>query len=150
MKTKLPAIPTKDQSLAKSSLKALKRITETRKRQSKPVELTYAVDGSEITIPDSALDYFQKILQSLSEGKKVEVHCEHSELTTQQAADYLNVSRPFVVKLMETGKLPFVKVGRHRRVKFSEVKKYEKRRNKKVDENLKELAKLSQEMNLGY
>ena len=72
----------------------------------------------------------------------------HAELTTQEAADLLNVSRPFLVSLFETGQLPFHHVGVHRRVRFSDLMTYKQRRDAEGETALRELAALSAELKL--
>ena len=72
----------------------------------------------------------------------------HAELTTQEAANILNVSRPHMVKLLEEGKLPFHKTGRHRRVLFADLMQYKAQREKESNEALQELADISQNLGL--
>ena len=71
-----------------------------------------------------------------------------AELTTQEAADLLNVSRPFLIGLLEDGQLPHHKVGTHRRVRFADLMTYKRRRDAESEEALRELTALSQEMKL--
>lgn len=79
-----------------------------------------------IKIPLSALKVLAKLLKSMSLGKPVSLVPLATELTTQAAAELLGCSRPHFVKLLEDGKIPFIKVGRHRRVKFEDVMEYKK------------------------
>lgn len=148
MNPKDKPISANDRTLARHSLKVLRRIAKVHKEHSKPLELKVTDDGSELQIPLSAIDDLEKMLKNLSQGNRNEVLSEDQMLTSQQAADYLNVSRPFVVKLMESGKIPFSKVGRHRRVKFSDLKNYENQQQKIADQKLKELTQQAQELNL--
>ena len=75
---------------------------------------------------------------------------QHAELTTQQAADFLNVSRPFFVKLLEEGKLPFHKVGSHRRIYFRDLVAYKEQNINERRQAMDELAAQAQELKLGY
>lgn len=101
-----------------------------------------------IELPTSALTLLMNILGELAAGNAVQVVPVHAELTTQEAANILNVSRPHMVKLLEEGKLPFHKTGRHRRVLFADLMQYKAQREKESKEALQELADISQKLGL--
>ena len=80
-----------------------------------------------VTIPSQALDVLLGTLEALAKGQDVFLLSQAEEITTQQAANILNVSRPFVVGLIEKGELPARKVGTHRRLRLSDVMAYKQR-----------------------
>ena len=79
-----------------------------------------------LRIPLTALKLLAKILKETSQGRPISIVPVATEMTTQAAAELLGCSRPHLVKLLESGKIKFTKVGRHRRVKFEDVMKYRK------------------------
>jgi excisionase family DNA binding protein len=87
-------------------------------------------------------------LGELAVGNAVQVVPVHAELTTQEAANILNVSRPHMVKLLEEGKLPYHKTGRHRRVLFADLMRYKAQRESESNNAMQELADLSQGLGL--
>ena len=95
-------------------------------------------------------DTIMKAASILAAGKQVSVHAEEEMITTQEAAELLNVSRPYVVKLIKSGELNAVKVGRYRRLSSAEVRRYKDAWMKKRESALNELAEISQKMGLGY
>jgi len=93
-----------------------------------------------IELPTSAMTMLVEVLGELAAGNAVQIVPVHAELTTQEAANILNVSRPHMVKLLEKGNLPFHKIGRHRRVLFADLMEYKKRRE---NENLNAMQALA-------
>ncbi|GFE64435.1 helix-turn-helix domain-containing protein [Litoreibacter roseus] len=85
------------------------------------------------------------VLGHVSRGNMVTIGATETMLTTQQAADILNVSRPFLSKLLKEGRIPHVPVGSHRRVRFADLLSYKKQRDAKRDDALDDLFKLGQE-----
>lgn len=103
-----------------------------------------------ITLPANVARLLLDILVQMAEGKAITIIPTQAEITTQQAASLINVSRPFLVQLLETNEMPFRKVGTHRRVLLSDVLAYKERIDTARKQCLDELAALSQEIGLEY
>jgi excisionase family DNA binding protein len=103
-----------------------------------------------IELPSSVVRLLVDILAELAEGNAVKVMPIHAEVTTQEAADLLNVSRPHFVKLLESGELPFRKTGKHRRVRFADLMAYKAKREAQSEAAMTELVRQAQELGLGY
>lgn len=103
-----------------------------------------------VTIPAKALHLLAVILSGMAEGKAISLIPSDSEVSTQQAATILNVSRPHVVKLLESGAIPYKKVGSHRRVLLADLISYTNRQKEIRTEQLQFLTQQAQELNLGY
>ncbi|WP_414566380.1 MULTISPECIES: helix-turn-helix domain-containing protein [unclassified Anabaena] len=103
-----------------------------------------------IKIPASALHLLVDILTQMAKGNAVTLIPVKKELTTQESADILNVSRPYLVDLLESGKIPFRKVGTRRRVRYQDVIDYKNQIDAQRMQILKELAAQAQELNMEY
>jgi excisionase family DNA binding protein len=109
------------------------------------------IDGDqEIVVPVSALRMLVDILAQMARGNGVSIVPIHAELTTQEAADFLNVSRPFLVGLLEHGELPFRKVGTHRRVMFKDLMDYRAKSQVVRKAALDELTREARDLGIGY
>lgn len=144
-------LPTqKEQRIAQENVKILGQIAGKHKKSSKAIEIEVSGEKEHVKIPVSAFKFLNTILKHMAQGKAVSIIPSSAEITTQQAAEMLNVSRPHVVKLLEVGELPFHKVGTHRRIKLKDLQKYRVRMEKEREEALTELAKQAQELDMGY
>ena len=99
-------------------------------------------------LPVAAVRLLQDLLREMAQGHAISLVPTHAELTTQQAADALNVSRPFLVKLLETNQLPHRKVGTHRRIRFDDLMRYKQDIDATRLETLRKLTGESEELGL--
>ena len=90
-----------------------------------------------------------RIAEVLARGDALTIVPVGAVMTTQQAADLLNVSRQYLVRLLDDGKIPYDRTGKHRRLKIEDVLAYKQKRDLERDEKLGELAKLTEELG-GY
>ncbi len=143
-----PVQPTEEISaLAADASRRLFRLISANLRETCVVRFESAPDEP-LVLPAAAVRLLGALLTELAKGNAVTLMPHHAELTTQEAADLLNVSRPFLVGLLESGELPFHKVGTHRRVRFSDLMTYKRRRDAESEAALRELTALSQELKL--
>jgi len=102
-------------------------------------------EGSHIQFPEPLFHHLTQIVRAMLKGQSVSIVSENEVLTTQAAANYLGVSRPYLVKLLEAEEIPFRYVGSHRRVCMSDLRTYEKLRDGKRRKTLDALTKKVQE-----
>lgn len=120
------------------------------KRSSVRLRIDDDDESEAVAVPASALKLFLQLLTEMSEGNAVTLIPTHAELTTQQAAELLGVSRPYVVKLLEEGKLPSRAVGKYRRVRFDDVMAYKRKDDEARAKVLDRLTTEAQELGMGY
>jgi excisionase family DNA binding protein len=102
----------------------------------------------EATIPSAAYRLLVDVLNQMAQGNSVTLVPIHTELTTQEAADLLNVSRPFLIKQIDPGAIPHHKVGNHRRIKFNDLMVYKERVDQEALAALDEIVAISEELGL--
>jgi excisionase family DNA binding protein len=103
-----------------------------------------------VKLATSALRLLIAVLSEIGQGNAVSIIPIHAELTTQEAANLLNVSRPYLVQLLEKGDIPFRKVNTHRRVRYQDVIDYKQRIDNERLKALDELTAQAQELGMGY
>ena len=104
--------------------------------------------GERAQMPESLRGVLTQAASALVRGDRVSVVPVATELTTQQAADLLNVSRPYLIRLLERGDIPFGRAGTHRRIKLADVLAYRQRRSADRREMLRDMARETTELNL--
>lgn len=107
-------------------------------------------DGTDLLLPKSVTALLIRIMTEMAKGNAVTLTPIHAELTTQEAANLLNISRPFLIKLLDSGKLKFHKVGTHRRIKFTDLESYREERELQRRAAMDALAAQAQELGMGY
>ena len=112
-----------DQKLAMESYNALEEVL---KELNYDPEIEIEETKEKIKIPLSAMKLLAQILKVTSQGKPISIVPIAMEMTTQAAADLIGCSRPHIVKLLETGKIDYTLIGKHRRVKFEDIMTYKK------------------------
>jgi excisionase family DNA binding protein len=139
-----------DTQLAQESSRRLAKILGARQEG---VWVRVRPEGGEeeaVAIPLPALRLLAGVLTEMAKGNAVTLVPVQAELTTQQAADLLNVSRPYLIELLEKGAIPFRKVGTHRRVLFHDLMTYKQKTDRERLKALEELSALDQELGFGY
>lgn len=101
-----------------------------------------------IQVPLKALEILEEVLKSMSEGKPISIAAIGTEITTQKAAEILGCSRPYLVKILEEGKIPFTKIGRHRRLLLEDVLKYKDHLRQESRKHIVEIMKFDEEIGL--
>lgn len=139
-----PIVPNEtDSQLAETASRELARAS----MESIKVQLD---DGKELVLPKAVTPLLIHLLTEMGQGNAVTLIPVHAELTTQEAANLLNVSRPHLIRLLEKGDIPFHKAGTHRRVKFVELEAYRERFEQQRRATMDELAQEAQELGMGY
>jgi excisionase family DNA binding protein len=140
-----------DARLALESSRRLTKILGAKRKRPLSVRIQPGDDAEEsISIPLSAFRLLNDILTEMAKGNAVTLIPVHAELTTQQAADLLNVSRPFLVEQLEKGVVPYRKVGTHRRILFKDLIAYKQHIDQRRLHALDELSAQAQELDMGY
>lgn len=140
-------IPTKlEQLVAIKSYLSLASVVETIRSEHTEIEIEET--KSKISIPVSALKMLGDILKAMGEGKSISIIPVSHEVTTQRAAGILGCSRPHFVKILEEGKIPFTKIGKHRRILLEDVLQFKASMKEEQKKHLIEMMNLDEEIGL--
>ena len=115
-----------------------------------PGEITVEIKGEMVTLPSSAVSLLQRILSELAQGHVIALTSLEAQLTTQEVADLIGVSRPHLIQRLESGELAFHMVGTHRRIKLEDVLAFKAKLDHARDDALRELVEQAQELKMGY
>ena len=144
-----PVAPTEaDAKLARESARALAPQLAKAKGTMQLCVVGEAGGSETVTIPTVAFRLLVRLLAEMAAGNAVRLIPHHAELTTQEAAELLSVSRPYLVRLLDEGRIPFHRVGTHRRVLFKDLMAYRAEHTRARREALDELTRLDQELGL--
>ncbi|WP_127845317.1 excisionase family DNA-binding protein [Psychroflexus aestuariivivens] len=135
-----------DQKLAIESYNALASVIEQLETDNPEIEIEALQER--IKIPLSALKLLREILKTMSQGKPFSLVPIATEVTTQKAAEILGCSRPHLVGLLEEGKIEYTKIGKHRRVKFSDVMDYKNKMKRSQKQHIIDIMKSDEELGI--
>lgn len=149
------ALELPDQTEAKQAADALAELNAFLRAHPTPTAhvqlVAHEVDGeTQVVVPAVAFRFFVDILAELAKGNAVTVAPVHAELTTQQAADLLNVSRPYLIKLLEERRIPYRRVGNRRKVMLVDLLIYQRHDNAQREAILDELTQEAERLGLDY
>lgn len=136
----------KEQDAAMKSYNAL--TTTLKDLHSDNLEIEIEENSEKIAIPLKALKLLATILKATSQGKAISLVPSTTEMTTQDAADFLGCSRPHLVKMLEKGRIPFTMTGKHRRVRFQDLTRYKNDLKLKQEKFLIEMMKSDEALGL--
>jgi excisionase family DNA binding protein len=151
MRAAEPAAVRPDASEIKAADVAMRRVKRYLSTHADEHDIRVVVGGDPddtLSLPRGAVELLARILAHMAAGQGVSVVPAHAELTTQQAADLLNVSRPYLIGLLDAGEIEYRKVGKHRRVRADSLMDYKRRDDHQRREVADELAELNQDMGL--
>ena len=142
------AAPPDQQAQVVALSRALEGMTHPPKRRAPKCQLV-GPRGESIPLPESVFYVLERVAEVMARGDSITVVPVGREVTTQQAADLLNVSRQYLVRLLDAGRIPFRKTGKHRRLRVEDVLRFKEKRDKDRRAGLRELSRMTQEFG-GY
>lgn len=113
-----------------------------------PIAQLRGPDGATIELPAEVYEVLRDVIDAMASGHAIAVAPRDQQMTTQQAAELLGISRPTLVRLLTDGEIPYTQPGRHRRVRLADVLDYQQRSHTAAREGLKELVEISEDAGL--
>jgi excisionase family DNA binding protein len=142
------AAPPEQQAQVAALSKALEDMAHQPRRRAPKCQLV-GPKGENIPLPESVFYVLERVVEVMARGDSITVVPVGREVTTQQAAELLNVSRQYLVRLLDEGRIPFRKVGKHRRLRVEDVLLFKETRDKDRRAGLRELSRMTEEFG-GY
>lgn len=127
----------------------LRRLAK-RRHTSTARSITLEGETQPIEVPAAAIEALADAVEEIAKGHAIRITSREEEVSTQKAADLLNVSRPYLIRMLEKGEIPFRMVGTHRRLRLSEVLGYKARSDAEGERAFRELVAQAQELGMGY
>jgi excisionase family DNA binding protein len=144
-----PPLSAKDIDMARAAQRCIMEALD----HSRAAAITLTTDTGEhptVDVPPAALKLIGQLLGAMSEGRPIMLMPSSQELSTVEAANFLNVSRPFVIKEIDAGRLPHRLVGTHRRVAFEDLLAYARKMRERQESALEKMADNARELGLDY
>jgi excisionase family DNA binding protein len=137
------AAPPEQQAQVVALSRALEGMAHPRRRRAPKCQLV-GPKGDSIALPESIFYVLERVVEVLARGDSITVVPVGREVTTQQAAGLLNVSRQYLVRLLDEGRIAFRKTGKHRRLRIEDVLEFKQKRDKDRRAGLRELSQMTQ------
>jgi excisionase family DNA binding protein len=135
-----------ERKLAEASYTSL--ISSIEQLKTDQVEIEIEETREKIVLPKKALNLLGEILKAMSQGKPISIVPLATEVTTQSAAELLGCSRPYLVKLLEEGKIEYTKIGKHRRIKYEDVIDYKQKMKEEQKQRLIDMMHADEDLGL--
>jgi excisionase family DNA binding protein len=142
------AAPPEQRAQVAALSRAMNGMVQPPKRRAPKCQLV-GPNGEATSIPESVFYVLERVAEVLASGDSITVVPVGKEVTTQQAADVLNISRQYLVRLLDEGRIPFRKTGKHRRLRIEDILAFKEQRDKDRRAGLRELSRFTQDFG-GY
>jgi len=143
------AAPPEQRAEVAALFKLLDRAAHSKRRVRPVVCKLVGPSGETIAIPESVFYALERVTEVMARGDSITIVPVGKEMTTQKAADMLNISRQYLVRLLQEGRIPYTKTGKHRRLRLDDVLAFRQQRDSERRAGLDELTKMSEEFG-GY